>query len=95
MLQPRPLFARYQPAQSAPELSQSLLDWEKRNLLKRNAILSYDGRTDLEGLHKWFQQVERYASLVSLDEAGLIERAKAAFTPNVLEWFDGMSRAEC
>ena len=32
---------------------------------------------------------------MSLDEAGLVERAKAAFAPEVLEWFEGMSHAEC
>ena len=89
--QPRPQFAPYQPAQSTPKPSQYLLDWEKKTLLKRHAIPSYDGRINP---YKWFQQVEHYASLLGLDEAGLIERARAAFTPDVLEWFSEMSRAE-
>ena len=85
-----------QPAYHAygADLSDMFAEWERKEELKAHRIELFDGKSDLEGLQKWFQSVKHYGRLAGYSEQRVIEKAWKFFTAEVLDWFTLVLRRE-
>lgn len=69
------ILSPYRPPANPAEVPQAARDWAYRKKLQANRISTYDGKTDLEGLHQWFQKVEHYGKVAALSETAFMEEA--------------------
>ena len=85
-----------QPAYRAygTDTSDKFAEWERKEELKAHRIELFNGKSDLEGLQKWFRSVEHYGRLAGYSEQRVIEKAWKFFTAEVLDWFTLMLRRE-
>ena len=85
-----------QPAYRAYGADQSdkFAEWERKEELKAHRIELFAGKSDFEGLQKWFRSVEHYGRLAGYSEQRVIEKAWKFFTAEVLDWFTLMLRRE-
>ena len=57
-------------------------------------IERFTGKTDLEGIQRWFRSVEHYSHIAGYSDKKVIEKAWRFFTLDVLDWFKFMLKDE-